>query len=170
MFHTCCKLQVFYSDVACVSHICFKCMFSNVSSASDVYVAFKCFMLQVFYISEVCSESHGGTARTPVDRARQAGCPRMGRRGPAVRDTWRAWGSADGDVLVPIPAFRSRPCGEKRAASLGRSHRRSDKGGGARTGIARRTGWAARTSRHTRSSGRPGTNHVLLNITVGYDL
>jgi hypothetical protein len=128
MFHTCCKLQVFYLDVACVSHICFKCMFSNVSSASDVYVAFKCFMLQVFHISEVCSESHGGTARTPVDRDQQAGCPWMGRRGPAVGDMWRAWGSADGDVLVLILALRSRPCGEKRIVSLGRSHRRSDKG------------------------------------------
>ena len=31
----------------------------------QTYVAFKCFMLQVFRVLEVYSESHGGTARAP---------------------------------------------------------------------------------------------------------
>jgi hypothetical protein len=69
---------VFYLDVAYVSHTCCKCMF-QMFHLLQIYVAFKYFMLQVFYVLEAYSESHGGTARAPSEGARQAGGWRMGR-------------------------------------------------------------------------------------------
>ena len=48
-----------------IFHTCFKCMF-QMFHLLQTYVAFKRFMLQVFCVSEVCSESHGGTARGQV--------------------------------------------------------------------------------------------------------
>jgi hypothetical protein len=38
--------------------ICFTYMF-QMFHLFQIYVAFKCFMLQIFYILEVCLESHG---------------------------------------------------------------------------------------------------------------
>jgi hypothetical protein len=51
----------------------------------QTYVVFKCFMLQVFYVLEVCSESNGGTVsdggmvRASGDEARRAEGLRTGR-------------------------------------------------------------------------------------------
>jgi hypothetical protein len=72
-----CKLQMFYLDVAYVSHICCTYM-SQMFHLLQTYVAFKCFMLyvyvsnissasdlcciQVFRVSEVRLESHRSTA------------------------------------------------------------------------------------------------------------
>jgi hypothetical protein len=67
------------------------------------YVAFKCFMLQVFRVSEVCSESHGGTTQAPGEGAR------------------RAWGPADGvcssssRLLGPARVERERERGGGRS-------------------------------------------------------
>jgi hypothetical protein len=74
LFHSCVSifmLQVFYLDVPYISQICCKCIF-QMFHLFQIYVAFKCFMLQMFRVSEVCSESHGGTARTLGEGARRA--------------------------------------------------------------------------------------------------
>jgi hypothetical protein len=52
----CCKLQVFYLDIAYVSHTYFKYMF-------QMFCLFRLCCIQLFYISEVCSGSHWGTTR-----------------------------------------------------------------------------------------------------------
>ena len=73
----CCKLQLSYLGVA-YSHTCCKCMF-QIFHVLQTYVAFKCFMLQVFHVSELCLESHEGTAWAPGEGARRAEGRRMGR-------------------------------------------------------------------------------------------
>lgn len=45
------------------------CMF-QMFHLLQTYVAFKCFILQVFHVSEICSESHEGTAPAPRDGTR----------------------------------------------------------------------------------------------------
>jgi len=70
----------------------------------QTYVTFKCFMLRVFHVSEVCSESHRGTA---WGRSRQMG-------------NAAHLGSCRRGVLVLIPA----PCpahAEREEGSGGRS-------------------------------------------------
>jgi len=105
----------------------------NISSASDVCC------IQLFHISEVCSESYGGHGGRGKPGARG-----WGTLGASGRRAWRAWGSADGGVLVLIPAPRSRPRRERGTVPLGRSRRRNDKGGVCVRGVTRRTwvGWA----------------------------
>ena len=47
-----CCIRMFHTHVASV---CSKCFINT-------YVTFKCFILQVFHVLAVCSESHGGNA------------------------------------------------------------------------------------------------------------
>jgi hypothetical protein len=87
---SCCKLQVFYLDVAYVSYTCCKYMF-QIFHLLQTYVAFKYFMLQVFYVSEVCSESHWGHGLGAVVRGAVCQGPAGGARGaPRVLRTGRA--------------------------------------------------------------------------------
>jgi hypothetical protein len=62
-------------------------------------------MLQVFHISKVHLESHGGTARAPREGERRAGSQWMGR-------TARL-GSCGQGVPVLISAPESHPCGDR---------------------------------------------------------
>jgi len=71
-------LQEFIQIVSSVLDICCKCFIwmlfthmlhvyiPNASAVPDV-CCIKYFMLQVFHVSDVCLESHGGTARAPRD-------------------------------------------------------------------------------------------------------
>ena len=90
-------LHMFRIYVVSVCSKCFICF--------QTYVVFKCFMLQVFCVLEVCSESKQGMAREPWEEARRAGGLLMGR---ATR-----LGSCGRGVLVFILVPESRPCGER---------------------------------------------------------
>jgi hypothetical protein len=83
---------VFYLDVAYVSHIWLSVYVSN-----DMLLDVSC--IQVFHISDVCSESHGAPSPT------------------------------DGGVLVLIPSPKSRLRGERGVVLLGRRRGHSDKAG-----------------------------------------
>ena len=119
---SCCK----FASVLSRRCICFTHMFQvyvlNVSSASDVCC------IQVFHVSEGCSESHGGMARVLVDWARRARCRRMGRARASGRGTWARLGPMDEAMLVLITTPGSRPHGERDEWVAGRSRGRNDRG------------------------------------------
>jgi len=72
-------VQVLYLDVTYASHKYFKCMF-QMFHLLQTYVAFKCFMLQVFRVLDVCLESHWGIARPPGEGTQRARGCRWGAR------------------------------------------------------------------------------------------
>ena len=162
-------LQVFYLNATYVSHICCKCMF-QIFHLLQTYVAFKCFMLQVFRVLEVCSESPGGTAWALGEGARQVGGRQMGRTTPL--------GSCGRDVLassrLPGPAGAERGGGQRegvagiaRVCVRGRARRMGDgRAHVAAAGAGEQVGTAACVRRPDMfiCSGRPCASKFLMSL------
>ena len=135
---SCCKLQVFYLDVADVSHTC--CVYVPiVSSTSDVCC------IQVFHVASIFMFlMYVQKVMGAWPGRREKGRGELGADGWGAR---RAWDLADGGVLVLISSLGFRPRGERGGD---RGKKQWARGG------ARRTGMDARVQQQTAQHNRRG--------------